>query len=146
MGKNLKVTTLSKLKEYAKGEVVELPPFAENQPFVVRAKRPSMMNLVRYGKIPNSLLTKANSLFMSGGQTLPVNDDKLLDDIMCIIDVIAEDFFIEPTYKEIKDAGVVLTDDQMLFVFNYSQKGVKALEPFRTNSEDREHTSNIEEV
>lgn len=136
MGKNLKVTSLSKLKEYAKGELVELPSFAENQPFIARVKRPSMMNMVRNGKIPNKLLVKANDLFMSGGKRLPINDEALLSDMFAIIDVIAKDFFVEPTYSEIVDSGIELTDDQMMFIFNYTQKGVEVLEPFHTESED----------
>ena len=38
---------------------------------------------------------------------------------------------IEPTYEEFEDAGIRLTDDQMMAIFSYSQKGVKALESFR---------------
>ena len=146
MSKNLKVTSISKLKEYAMGELVELPPFSESQPFIARVKRPSMMNLVRYGKIPNSLLSKANDLFMTGGQRTPINDEAMLKDLFAIIDVIAEDFFIEPSYQDIKDAEIELTDEQMMFIFNYSQKGVKALESFRPESESFEHHSDSEEV
>lgn len=39
----LKVTSLAELVEYSKGVIVELPEFAEGQPFVVRMTRPSMM-------------------------------------------------------------------------------------------------------
>ena len=48
----LKVTRIEDLKEYAKGQVVELPPFAEGQPLVVRMSRPSMLAMVEKGRIP----------------------------------------------------------------------------------------------
>ena len=49
-----------------------------------------------------------------------------------VLELMAKETFIEPTYSEIKEAGVDLTDEQMMFIFNYAQQGVKALESFRT--------------
>ena len=40
--------------------------------------------------------------------------------------------FVEPTYKELKAAGVELTDEQYMFIFGYSQNGVADLESFRS--------------
>ena len=48
-----------------------------------------------------------------------------------VLDIIAEASFVEPTYAELKEAGVQLTDEQLIFVFNYSQAGVSYLESFR---------------
>jgi len=45
---------------------------------------------------------------------------------------VAKEAFAEPTYAEIEAAGLELTDAQLLAVFNYTQSGAKALEPFRT--------------
>ena len=60
------ITSLRTLQGYAEGQVVELPPFGEGQPFVARICRPSMLVLAKSGKIPNSLLETANSLFVDG--------------------------------------------------------------------------------
>ena len=125
------VTTVSDLEKYAKGCLVELPPFAEGQPFVARIKRPSMLMLVKSGKIPNSLLTTANSLFTGKGDAFDVDNEKQLDNVFGVIEVLCESAFVEPTYEQIKSSGLELTDDQMMFVFNYSQKGTKMLENFR---------------
>ena len=57
------ITSIAQLSEYAKGQVVRLPDFAPDQPFVARLKRPSMLVLAKSGKIPNSLLETASSLF-----------------------------------------------------------------------------------
>lgn len=126
------VTSLEQLTLYAQGQVIELPPFAEGQPLVARLKRPSIMVLARSGKIPNALLSAATELF-TGKQDK--GDPIDLSEIMGVVEVICEASFVEPTYSQIKEAGLELTDEQFMAVFNYSQRGVKALEPFRKESE-----------
>lgn len=125
------VTTLSELQEYARGTVVRLPDFAEGQPFVARMVRPSMLQMVKTGVIPNTLLTRANSMFFDGSGGLNVEDDKAMSQIFEVIDVICRESFVEPTYDQIVSSGIKLTDEQMMFVFNYSQNGVNALRSFR---------------
>lgn len=128
--KELKVTRIEELREYAKGQIVELPPFAEGQPLVVRVSRPSMLAMVEKGRIPNSLLVTANKLFM-GGSDLDTDNTDFLKDMNGVLKEICKASLIEPTYEEFEEAGIKLTDDQMMAIFSYSQKGVKALESFR---------------
>lgn len=129
ISEQLQITPITTLKEYAGGEIVQFPPFSENKPFVARVKRPSMMVLMKTGKIPNSLLSAANALF-SGSMKIE-NDPDIYREILGVIEVLAEASFVEPTWGEIRDAGIELTDEQYTFLFNYIQRGVKALEPFR---------------
>lgn len=128
----LPITPLESLQEYARGAIVQLPPFSEDQPFVARLRRPSMMALARSGKIPNSLLNTANSLFM--GKGMDSNNERALKEVLSIVDILCDAAFVEPTYSQLKEAGVELTDEQYMAVFNYTQQGVKALEPFRGES------------
>lgn len=123
-------TNIVTLKSYAGGQVVELPSFGEGQPFIARIKRPSMLALVKSGKIPNQLLTTANELFAGGGN-LDTDNQNMMKDIFGVMDVICEASLIEPSYAEIREAGLELTDDQLMFIFNYSQQGVNALKSFR---------------
>ena len=136
----MQITSVADLEMYAMGEVVELPPFANDQPFVARLRRPSMLALARAKKIPNSLLTKANGLFVQGIKSFDQNDENAMDDMFSLIDTICESSFIQPTYDQIRSANVTLTDEQMLFVFNYSQAGVRALESFRGEQGDNENS------
>lgn len=129
--KTEQVTSLEQLKQYANGNIVRLPDFAEGQPFVARLKRPSILGMAKQGKIPNSLLVKTNELFVQSG-SLDTEENSMMQEIYDVIDLIADETFVEPTYKEIKSTGIELTDEQMMFIFNYSQQGVKALESFRT--------------
>nr|DAZ68785.1 MAG TPA: hypothetical protein [Caudoviricetes sp.] len=129
--KTEQVTSLEQLKQYADGNIVRLPDFAEGQPFVAKLKRPSILGMAKQGKIPNSLLVKTNELFVQSG-SLDVEENSMMQEIYDVIDLIASETFVEPTYDEIKSTGIELTDEQMMFIFNYSQQGVKALESFRT--------------
>lgn len=127
------VTSLADLQVYAQGQVVELPGFFSEEPFVARLRRPSLLALTKSGKIPNALLSAANELF-TGKQDK--SDPVDLSEIMGVLEVICESALLEPTYKEIVDAGLTLTDEQYTAIFNFSQRGIKALEPFRTKSEE----------
>ena len=129
--KTEQVTSLEQLKQYADGNIVRLPDFADGQPFVAKLKRPSILGMAKRGRIPNSLLVKTNELFVQSG-SLDTEENSMMQEIYDVIDLIADETFVEPTYKEIKSTGIELTDEQMMFIFNYSQHGVKALEPFRT--------------
>jgi hypothetical protein len=129
--KTEQVTSLEQLKQYANGNIVRLPDFAEGQPFVAKLKRPSILGMAKQGKIPNSLLVKTNELFLQSG-SLDTEENSMMQEIYDVIDLIASETFVEPTYEEIKSTGIELTDEQMMFIFNYSQQGVKALESFRT--------------
>lgn len=130
---NLKITSIEELKEAMNGEIVELPAFDNNHRFVARLKRPSMLGMVESGNIPNSLLVQANGLFVSGPSTMVSNkmDENMMKDMRVIMEAICEESFVEPTYKQLKENGIKLTDEQYMFIFNYSQRGVKALENFR---------------
>lgn len=138
------VTSLADLQVYARGQVVELPGFFAEEPFVVRLRRPSILALTKSGKIPNALLSAANELF-TGKQDK--SDPVDLSEIMGVLEVICESALLEPTYKDVVDAGLTLTDEQYTAIFNFSQRGIKALEPFRTKSEEHQSpTGNGTEV
>lgn len=126
----LSVTPIEDLVKASRGTLIELPPFAEGMPFVARLKRPSMLALVRAGKIPNALISTANELFAKGG--FDTDDDRALSNLFDVLDAVCEACFVEPTYSQLKEAGVTLTDDQLMFIFNYTQRGVTALGGFRS--------------
>lgn len=124
------ITSIAQLSEYAKGQVVRLPDFAPDQPFVARLKRPSMLVLAKSGKIPNSLLETASSLF-DGKSNMTNNSDNTMGDMYRVLEIIAEASLVSPTMAEIKSAGIELTDEQLIAIFNYSQQGVEGLKSFR---------------
>ena len=130
----LKVTSIEELKQVALGELVELPGFAKDKPFVARLKRPSMLAMTKSGKIPNDLLVEANKLFVNGTASVATQqqmDDKMMNNLFSILEIVCQESFVEPTYNQLKEAGIELTDEQQMFIFAYAQRGVEALKPFR---------------
>lgn len=121
------VTDFSKLKKISDSKIVELPEFCDGTKFIARLRRPSMLKLCKSGKIPNSLLNQATSMFTDSNASKKVN----ITDIYDICEIICDSAFVNPTYEEIKDSGIELTDEQIMAVFQYTQGGVKALEKFR---------------
>ena len=131
----IKVTSIDQLKLMSGGEIVKMPPFIQGQDFYAKLRRPSMLKLVQSGQIPNSLLRTANMLFSGGVDKELDRDDEFMKDMFDLIDVLAGAVFVEPSWTELKNADIELTDEQYMFIFNYTQEGVKALEPFRENEE-----------
>lgn len=132
METTVKPTTVEELKAYAQGQLVELPPFADGQPFFVRLKRPSMLVLAKNGCIPNELLLSANALFEGGASnTFSTPDKDTMTKLLSVMEIICDAAMVEPTYSQLKEAGINLTDEQFLFIFGYSQNGVRQLKSFR---------------
>lgn len=122
-------TTLQDLARYAQGTVVRLPDFADGQPFVARVRRPSMLELAKNGQIPNSLLGAANELF--NGQSVDSDNEDMLSQMFGVCETMAKATLIQPTYEDVVNSGLMLTDEQFIAIFNFSQSGQKALESFR---------------
>lgn len=136
----LKPTSIDDLVKASQGVVLELPPFVEGQPFVAKLRRPSLLALVKSGKIPNALLATANKLFAEG--TVDNDDPQALSSLFSVLDSLCEACFVEPSYAEIKAHNIELTDDQLMFIFNYTQRGVAALDSFRSQFKYSELAAN----
>jgi hypothetical protein len=130
-GAEQKVTSVHEMLAYTSGQLVTLPPFGVGMPCIVRLKRLSLLALIKQGKIPNQLMATATSLFNTGKM---VDDKKQDADYLKstseMLELFARASMVEPTYQELQDAGVELTDMQLAAIFSYSQSGVKDLERF----------------
>jgi hypothetical protein len=124
----MSVTSLEDLKKIAEGQEVELLGWRE-EPFVCKLKRPSMLGLVANGEIPNPLLNAAYILFNGAKTSKDVINMKEQKELLTIM---AKAAMVEPTYAELEEIGLELTDTQLLEIYNYTQIGVKALTSFRT--------------
>lgn len=132
----MNITSIDELKLMSGGEIVELPPFVQGKQFVAKLRRPSMMNLVRQGKIPNSLIKMAADLFNGTTKDSETSAEEAMPQMLQIMEIMAEATFIEPKWSDIKAAGIELTDEQMIFIFNYTQNGVQQVAPSPENTED----------
>lgn len=133
--KELKPTSFAELQEAAKGELVELPPFTKDHPFVARMVPVSLMTLIAENKIPNSLLPMVNEIFnqSSTGKSSETSVDSF--SMIELVDVLGRASFLEPTWDEIKESGVQLTSEQYTFIINYTQGEITQLQNFREERE-----------
>ena len=141
----MSITSIDSLIQAAQGELVALPPFSVGTEFIARLRRPSMMKLATSGKIPNSLMSRANALFVDRALEDP-DTDGMLKELGEVLEVIAEACFVEPKYQDLKDAGITLTDQQYIAVFQYSQRGVEDIKPSNGAEEDSGHCNDVENV
>lgn len=146
MAETLKITSLSDLQKVAQGEVVELPGFTENIPFVARLGRPSMLKMVGDGKIENSLLNTATSIFNGTTEGKEDKNEDFLKEMYNVMRKFADACLLEPTLEEVEGAGVELTDEQLMAIFNYSQRGVSALEKFHQEPEHTQDNKSVKDL
>lgn len=128
--KALEVTSIEKLKEMTGVVDVEIPPFVIGQTVVFKMKRPSLLSMASSGKIPNALLGEANKLFFSG-ETEETMDKNTLKNMHGMLTLMAREALVSPTYEELEENGIELTDEQLMFIYNFSQRGIVQLFPFR---------------
>ena len=136
------VTSIEKLKKLSQGQEVELQGWDE-EPFVCVLKRPSLLGLVENGDIPNPLLHAAYILF--NGSNNP-KDQVNLKEMNDLYRIIAKAAMVNPTYEQLEEIGLELTDMQLLEIYRFTQLGVKSLISFRTKQEDTKNTKRKWEV
>lgn len=134
----MKPTTIKQLQNIAQGQAVELPGFTGEAPFVCRLGRPSLIVLAQEGNIPNPLLSAAGELFKNGLQSKSAPFNELAQVMISV----AKAAMLEPTYNQVTEAGLNLTDTQLLYIYMYASAGVDALRPFRyQQTATRDHQS-----
>ena len=124
---NLKVTTMSKLSDYAKGELVQLSGWNDDEPFVARLRRASLTGMIKAGKIPNPLIGAAQKLYE--GSRSRANPG--FEETAKVYRLVAEAALVEPNLEQINAAGLDLTEKQADEIYVYAIRGAKALETFR---------------
>lgn len=142
----LQITSLEDLKKAAKGQIIELPGFDGYTPFVVRLVRPSMLDMVSDGSIPNPLIKTASKLFMKGTRSIDENDIGDMKGFTELLDVICERSLVEPKMSQLKEIGLRLTDEQKGAILQYVQHGVNALDSFRKQSGNTKDFDGVKSV
>jgi len=142
----MQVTSIETMKLASAGNLVSIPGFADGETITVRLRKPNMLTLMKSGRIPNNLFTAATELFDGKGKQDKEYTPEQLLQVCDLMTCFCEASLAEPKYKEMTDAGIELTMEQMMFIFQYAQGGVKALEPFRQEQGNHADTGNIETV
>ena len=89
--------------------------------------RPSLLALAAAGAIANPLLKTARRIFYSG---ISPDGGDLAEEGRVLIEI-AKAALVKPSFDELEAAGVTLTDEQLVAIFQFTQLGAKALARFR---------------
>lgn len=135
--KNLKPTSVASLADIAKGELVELPGWTEDKPFVARLRRASLTGMIRAGKIPNPLISAAQRLYEGARSSARVS----FEETAKVMRMVVEDALVEPREAVLEEMGLTLTEQQADQIYMYAVQGPRALERFRLQSKRRDADS-----
>lgn len=133
------ILSIEQLREMAT-PIIEIPDFEGTGTIKVRVKKPRLMAMAAQGKIPNHLLGVVNNMmFGNKKEKKEVN----ITDVAKTYELYCRACLVEPSYEEIKD---IITDDQMIAIFDWAMGDVKKLETFRANEGDGTSNNNGEQV
>ena len=93
----------------------------------IELRRPSILSLAATGAIPNPLMKTARKLFYSG---ISPDGGDLAEEGRVLLEV-AKAALVKPSFDELEAAGIELTDEQLIAIFQFTQLGAKALDRFR---------------
>ncbi len=113
--------------------------------FKVKLKRINLMSLMATGKVPNPLIGTVVSLF-KGDKEFKADSNESIKELNQLANFFAEQALAEPTYKDLKENGIELTDTQLMAIYNYALQGPIALIPYLTKLEDIEHSDDGSDV
>ncbi|CZR97656.1 hypothetical protein CDFC105_73466 [Clostridioides difficile] len=153
----LKVTSLEELKKIKLTEIIEVGKFSDGTMLVAEVKQPDLMALAMAGKIPNSLMSTSMSLVEDKGNSNDTGEKVLKKmneesnfskEMFEMMDIVAREVLVNPTYAQIKKIGLELSIEQRLTLFNRIQGGTKSLENFHqepTDIEDSKSSDNVQQ-
>lgn len=120
--------------------VIEIPNFDNSGTIKVRVQKPRLMAMAAQGKIPNHLLGIVNTMmFGNKEEKKEVN----ITDVAKTYELCCRACLVEPGYEEIKD---IITDDQMIAIFDFATGEVSQLDTFRNNKGNGTSDNNGQEV
>lgn len=130
-----KPISLEEIKEKAKGVLVAIPDWNNLGDIYVRVRyidiSPLLLNT---GAFPNELSLEVETMFEQDDgkrKPTPKEDTKVqMDKFMPILEAVAKEALIEPTYDEIQEV-YPLTFQQKTAIFKHIMGGIEQLKPFR---------------
>lgn len=132
------ILSIDQLREMAY-TVIDIPSFDGQSTIKVKVQKPRIMVLISQGKIPNPLMSVASKMVKNKGKEsdFDIEQGSKIFELYCFA------CLVEPVYEEMKD---IITDDQILAIFDWAIEGASALEPFRTIEADGTGDNSSEKI
>ena len=122
----IRITSIEEIKDRMAERVVELPGFGDGAPFAARVRRLGLLEMVQGGDVPNELLSTVNELYTKGTGGL-----RSIKDAAQVYHYYAARVLVEPSLRQIEEAGLQLTDRQLMAIYFYGIGGAESLKIFR---------------
>jgi|LSQX01.3.fsa_nt_gb hypothetical protein len=129
------------IKELRKKAIttIEIPGFEGIPTIKVKVQKPRIMIMAAQGKIPNPLMGLATKMVQG-----KISPNKLsLEEGAKMMELYCRACMVEPTYEQMKD---IITDEQMLVIFNWAVGDTQKMANFRKNQEDGTDNRDGEDV
>ena len=140
---NLQVTSLEQLKKVKQTEIINLGKFEDGTEFVAELKKPDLMQLAAERKIPNVLDTEVVKLFNGkdklAKKVVAEDDAEALAQLGELMNVLAEASLVNPTYKQLQEINIELTQEMKMSIMMFTQGGVETLKNFRKEQQRNEN-------
>lgn len=138
--------SITKIDEIKAKQIIEVPlrGWGIDDVFNVKLKNFSLLEVASKGKIPNPLIGPVLGLFQGKGMEIETVEG--LKTFKEVVDFFCDVCLVEPTYKELKDNGINLTDDQRNAIYNFATRGAKSLIPFLEKSANINPSDNGEDI
>lgn len=141
-------------KSLDSGYQVEITGFrADEDPedsFPCVLKKIDLLAWLINGKVPNELTTAVEDLFnLSKAKKKTVEEYNDIDQIRegyKLNEWIARESMVEPKFDDLKDAGVYLSQQQLLDIYVFQMNGVNALKQFRDLNKNAQFNDRIEAI
>lgn len=125
-----RVTSLEEMKLQARGQIVKIPGWSPGMTVNVRVRRVDLTAMIAAaGALPNVLAAALAKKDPSGEVPAPTPED--IEKLLPVLDAVAREALVEPTYEQIVREVAPLTLDQKVAIFDAALGEVKALQSFR---------------
>lgn len=124
-------TSMVELRAMSAGELVAIAGWRNGETISVKLKRPSMIEMAAAGEIPNPLLGIASTLFVADSEKVNTVAGEDFAKFAEMMHLMAQKALVAPTYQELHDNNITLTDVQLSMIYNYCVAGVTQLKTFR---------------
>lgn len=117
---------MNSLDSIRTSQVVEIPGWCGDV-WKCELQRPSILALAARGAIANPLMKTARKLFYGG---ISPDGGDLQEEGRVLLEI-ARAALVNPSFEELEAAGIQLTDEQLVAIFQFTQLGANALDRFR---------------
>ena len=126
---------ITELKDAVSTVTTEISGWTEEQTLEVTLKRPQLYAMLVSGNIPNPLIDVVEKLFVAAYR--PQDDNQRVLEAQGLMEI-AKEALVKPSFAEVEEAGLQLTDSQLLEIYAFALSGVNGLKTFRQRENGRD--------